>query len=250
MPPKTTPKTRKPRGPRQHFLSKGLRAFGTGTHYHKRGVWSTKGKVPTKVEAPAPVTKSYGKKGETRTIAPKGPRSHPWALVGESPLKKNVVKKRHSVALKSSIKPGQVLILLAGVHRGKRVVFLKQLPSGLLLVTGPYKVNGVPLRRVNQVFTLTTSTTVDISGVKLDNVNDDFFKKVEVEKKKKSEDQFFADKSKDKKEKKKADPTRVSTQKAVDSTLLANLKKDKMMRAYLSSRFSLRKGQHPHQLKF
>lgn len=70
--------------------------------------------------------------------------------------------------LRSSIVPGRVLILLTGRFRGKRVVALKQLKSGLIAVTGPYKINGVPVRRVNQAYTLSTSQTVSLNGVNTD----------------------------------------------------------------------------------
>ena len=83
-----------------------------------------------------------------------------------------------------------MLILLAGRFRGKRVVFLKQLKSGLLLVTGPHKVNGVPLKRVNQAYVIPTSTKVDFAGVKAD-VDDTYFAKTKVPKRK-NEQGFWA----------------------------------------------------------
>ena len=56
------------------------------------------------------------------------------------------------------------------------MVVLKTLSSGNLLVTGPYAINGVPLKRVNPAYVIETSTKVSVEGVNA-NVDDAFFKR-------------------------------------------------------------------------
>lgn len=58
-------------------------------------------------------------------------------------------------------------------------------------VTGPFKINGVPLRRVNQSYVIATSTKVDVSGVNIEKFDDKYFAKQVEKKKKKGEGEFF-----------------------------------------------------------
>jgi len=160
--------------------------------------------------------------------------------------KKGPTPVRNPPKIRSSITPGTVLILLAGRFRGKRVVFLKKLTSGLLLVSGPYNVNGVPLRRVNQRYVIATSTSVPVTGVDVSKIDDAFFAREKTVDKEGEEALFDAKAPKVT----VTSPARKAAQEAVDAKLKANIDKVQLLGAYLAARFTLSKSDKPHLIKF
>merc|ERR1711970_593963 len=196
----------------------------------RTGVWKKDGSTFKKVVAIE--KKSTGK--SPRFYAPEDVKA---------PLAKKATNK--PTKLRSSLTPGTVLILLAGHFKGKRVIFLKQLPSGLLLVTGPYGVNGVPMRRVNQVYVIATETKIDISSVDVSKYDDSYFKGAKKEKKSGSDSVF-----KEEAGKKELSADYLKNQKAMDSALTPIIAKTKDLEAYLKAHFSLKDGDRPHLMKF
>jgi len=158
--------------------------------------------------------------------------------------------KKHVRHLRPSLTPGTVVIVLVGPHKGKRAVFLKQLDSGLLLINGPHKLNGIPLRRINQIYVIATKTKIDISGVKVpDHINDQYFKRPKKSAKKSTEPDIFASKKTDY----VVSDQRKEDQKTVDSQLVGTIKKNANktdLLGYLRSTFRLQKNQFPHRMVF
>merc|ERR1712127_1023104 len=231
--------------PRNSNLAFGVNRLGRAAVYKKRALYRRKKTVQStdKPEKATTKTKEIGgdKNGKTRTV----PVQKESRFYATEDTPRPLVNRKHakSAKLRASILPGTIMICLSGPNRGKRVVFLKQLVSGLLLVTGPFKINGVPLRRVNQAYVIATSTKVDISGVSIDDKFDDaYFARPSSGATEKSEKRFFATGDK---EKKAPATTRVADQKAVDSAIIAAVAKEPMMKSYLASTFSLKKGQYP-----
>jgi len=109
-------------------------------------------------------------------------------------VRDQVRKSIHPAKPRPSLQPGSVLILLAGRFRGKRVILLKHLPQGVLLVTGPFKINGVPLRRVNARYVIATSLKVNLKGIDektVEKVGEEGYFTREKKQDKKGEEAFF-----------------------------------------------------------
>jgi len=198
----------------------------------------------------APQTKKF-QKGE-RTITPASQQASKYYPAEDEAQPRKTRKAIRPYKPRASLQPGAVLILLAGRFRGKRVVLLKVLEQGVLLVTGPFKVNGVPLRRVNARYVIATKTTIPIDGLDSSIVEkaggEKYFARDKKADKKGSEAAFF--KQGEKPEKKEVASERAEDQKKVDKALLAALKKEPLLLGYLSSTFSLRKGDRPHEMVF
>lgn len=126
--------------------TQGMEGYGVckrAPHSKETGLTPFAGKktstAPAKEEKPAHVEKTIGGKanGEKRLIpTSKASKYYPGEDVRRPKASRKVAGKTQ---LRQSITPGTVLILLSGRFAGKRVVFLKQLDSGLLLVSGPFK---------------------------------------------------------------------------------------------------------------
>merc|ERR1719336_726767 len=214
--------------PRNYALDSGVVRFSRSAMYHKKAIYkfvkNKKAKTTAKPKAVFVEKKVGGaKNGGTRMVRVKKlANDYPTAARPAKKLHQSCFKS-HARRLRSSITPGVVAIVLAGVHKGKHVVILKQLASGLLLVTGPMSVNGCPLRRINQRFVIATKTKLDVSGVKVpESINDEYFARVKAEGKKKEGDIF-------------------------------DIKKHPeahAMKQYLNSCFRLSKGEYPHAMVF
>jgi len=255
---KTEKKSTKTQKPRNYELLPGVMRFSRARMFQKRGLYKKKPIVAPKKEKKRRElfkTKKVGgdKNGGQRKVLIKKPepmlgpeRTRRRPRTGKATFSKH---KRH---LRKNLTPGTVVIILAGRHKGKRAVFVKQLGSGLLLITGPFKLNACPMRRINQIYVIATKTKLDISKVKLpEHVDDKYFKRARKGKKtaKSTETDIFASK----KEGYVLSDQRKKDQQDVDGQILKVVKAHpdkKYLFGYLGSTWSLRKNEHPHKLVF
>lgn len=152
-------------------------------------------------------------------------------------IKKNRKKKLYfkfgkDKKIISNLKLGSVLILLTKKLLGKKVVLIDITESGLFVVTGPFSVNGVSMRRVNPVYTLFSGAFINLEklntflfngGVKL--LNDAYFETLKRSKSKTSKIGNYS-----------YVLCHRIRQNYIDKYILDNLRKDFFTKAYLRTK--------------
>ncbi|KAA0194328.1 Ribosomal protein RPL6 [Fasciolopsis buskii] len=235
-------------------VDKRLRKVISGKRYleHKKFLQRINRRLKAKGEPRAKGRKPVGK---TKVVATEPKRRFPRRYVTQQGktklrLRKTKCYSDHVRRFRSSLVPGTVLILLAGPHKGKRVILLKNLRSGLLLVTGPFKYNGVPMRRVNQRYVIATCTRIDLSKLEIPKrVTDEYFRRVDLKDNKESAEKFLVEETK----KYTVSDERKEDQKLVDQQVTAAIRshpESKLLHGYLRSLFSLGKRDYPHRMIF
>merc|ERR1711991_1135869 len=132
---KTAKKSSGPHSARNHTIAGGGERYGRSAMYKKRATYKVKktAVAPKKAEVAAFKTKAVGgdKNGKERKVpTTRAERFYPTEDESKPMPYAHKAASKVTAKLRSSIKPGTVLILLAG----------------------PYKGNGVPARRVNQSY--------------------------------------------------------------------------------------------------
>lgn len=147
-------------------------------------------------------------------------------------LRRNRAQNRQT-KLRKSMTPGTVAVVLIGPYMSKKVVFLKQLDSGLLLCAC---LNNESVRRFPQKWLLATSQTVDVSKVKAALADSDF-----KTKKGSKESGFFEDGQKSG----MSEEFTAAAAKIVGA-VAKSAKKQQLMYEYLCARFTLDKEVPAH----
>jgi large subunit ribosomal protein L6e len=210
------------------FMGRGIPEKSRSESYHSKGLWALKAKnagkfpagkaaVPQKprrvlVEKTVKVRRgpNKGKERKVQRLVPRVPRT--FVNQPDAVRSKHTRRTNRLPTQRKSIVPGRVAIVLEGKHRGKRVVIVKALQSGLVVVTGPASLNTVPLRRMSPAYLIATSVKLDFKTIaaalpkeqSLNAVDDKFFERERSKHIKLAKQQLTADEKKARTEKKLA----------------------------------------------
>lgn len=115
--------------------------------------------------------------------------------------------------------PGDIVVVLEGIHSGKKTIFIKQLPDCKAIVTGISSINGVPAFKIDERYLLKLSAKITIPSNLSYNPETLYESKMN--------------------ENEKIDSEPAAAETAAEKHLLNSVSKVKYMKSYLSEPFKV-----------